>query len=416
MEPFKDDNDLIAELRAQRPQPRPQFTAELDERAAAGFPRRSPSTSPLSGLAAWVRALSPRRLAFTAGATALAGVAIATAVVAVGEPGSDSPPAYLIAQSDGASAPAAGGSVQRGDFQHEGRTPPNAVPPAHSQPSVSAGAGVQYEEAIPSIAGGPGHSKSSGTNAGGGGGAAAEAETVAPVTGPYATKAAHRDVERAADLVLGAENAADVGNDSSKIFETVHAYDGIVLSSSIRDGEEGEAGAQFELLIPGAKLGDALDALSTIDEVRSRHQATTDITAPTVGLDERLQDSGAKVEGLLEQLAGADTDAERAAAEAELRAERRHAASLRSQLSDLQRRASLSKVSLRIESGGSTSPDENSSWGAGDALDDAGHILGIAAGVAIVGLAILAPLALIALLVWLANHTRVRRRRERTLD
>ncbi len=46
---------------------------------------------------------------------------------------------------------------------------------------------------------------------------------------------------------------------------------------------------------------------------------------------------------------------------------------------------------------------------------DAGHILTIAAGVTIVGLAILAPLALIALLAWLANRAGVRRARERAL-
>jgi hypothetical protein len=40
MEPPKNDQ-LIADLQALRPTPRPQFAAELDERAAAGFPRRS---------------------------------------------------------------------------------------------------------------------------------------------------------------------------------------------------------------------------------------------------------------------------------------------------------------------------------------------------------------------------------------
>lgn len=40
MEPLRDDL-LIADLQALRPTPRPQFAAELDERAAAGFPRRT---------------------------------------------------------------------------------------------------------------------------------------------------------------------------------------------------------------------------------------------------------------------------------------------------------------------------------------------------------------------------------------
>ncbi|MDX6595621.1 MAG: hypothetical protein QOI72_1003, partial [Solirubrobacterales bacterium] len=83
----------------------------------------------------------------------------------------------------------------------------------------------------------------------------------------------------------------------------------------------------------------------------------------------------------------------------------------------LDRRANLSRVSLRIETGAAaTSPEESGGWGIGDALGDAGHILGIAAGVTIVGLAILAPIVLIALLAWLANRTRLRRGRERALS
>jgi hypothetical protein len=64
---------------------------------------------------------------------------------------------------------------------------------------------------------------------------------------------------------------------------------------------------------------------------------------------------------------------------------------------------------------GVTPPGNGGSWGVGDALHDAGHILTIAAGVALIGLAILGPIALIALAFWLANRFRVRRLRERTL-
>lgn len=134
-----------------------------------------------------------------------------------------------------------------------------------------------------------------------------------------------------------------------EVFEAVHAYDGIVLKSSTSNGSQGEAGAEFDLLIPSAKLGDALAAFSGIAEVRSRHEATNDITAPTVGLGERLQDANAKIDGLLNELAGSETEAERTTVEAELRAERSRAAVLRSRLTTLQRRASFSRVSLRIE-------------------------------------------------------------------
>jgi hypothetical protein len=55
-------------------------------------------------------------------------------------------------------------------------------------------------------------------------------------------------------------------------------------------------------------------------------------------------------------------------------------------------------------------------WGVEDALGSAGRILAVAAGVVVIGLAILGPLALIVLLAWLVSRTWVRRRREAALD
>lgn len=213
-------------------------------------------------------------------------------------------------------------------------------------------------------------------------------------------------------MVLGTDPAG-VREAASAVFETVHAYRGIVLDSSIRDGMEGEAGGRFELLIPSAKLGDALADLSAIAEVRARHEATADITAPTVRTGDLLRDSRARIESLLAELSGADTDAERTVAEARLRAERRHNAYLRSQLSTLERRAHFSRVALRIETG--DAPTGSGAWGIDDAVGDAGHILAVAAAVTVVGLAIVGPVALIALLAWLANRARIRRARHRAL-
>jgi len=410
MEPFKDDAEMIAELRTVRPLPSPVFAADLDERAAAGFPPRSlPDASPHEQLGAWLRALPPRRWLLPAGVTALGAIAIATVVVAVSEPKNDS---ASIAQLSGTDRSAPPPKAERYDA-HAGS--------AKAHPSHAAGAGtgvdssgVQFETAVPTTTGhasAPGEALSSSASS-----AAASGPSRPAETGPFATDTAHRNIERSAEMVLGAE-PAEVGDDAAKVFDAVHASDGIVLRSSVSGGAAGDAGATFELLIPSAKLGDALAAFSAIAEVRSRHEATDDITAPTVRLDEHLRDSRATIDGLLVQLAGADTDSERAEVEAELSAERRHAASLRSQATKLDRRANLSRVSLRIETGaGWTSDGADSGWGIGEALGDAGHILAIAAAVTIVGLAIVGPLALIALLAWLANRAWVRHRRERALS
>jgi hypothetical protein len=378
MEPRRDDRDLAAELRALRPAPRQEFAAELDAKAAARFPRRGggpPQDAPPARLAARLRAIPPRRLLAPAGALALTAIVVATAVI-VAVPGNDPDDStgllrQAAGEANGRAAPAQG----LADAPSQGRA---GTPDLLAQPS----SGTQRSEARP---------------------------------GPYASRAGRRQVERSARIVLGAE-PADVRGAAAKVFDAVRAADGIVLGSSVRDGAEGEAGAELELLIPDGKLGDALASLSAIGEVRSRRESTRDITAPTIGARERLQDSRARIRGLLVQLAAAATEDERAAVEAELRAERRRSAVLRSRLVRLRRRANLSRVSVRIETGApAKATEDGAAWGVGDALDDAGRLLAVAAGVAVIGLAALAPLALLLLLAWLAQRAWTKASRARVL-
>jgi len=375
MEPTRDDQ-LIADLQALRPTPRPQFTAELDARAAAGFPRRSwlPQTLP---------SLPPLRLLIPAGGAAAILLAIVFALSTGG--GSDS------------NAPEQQGSSS-GLLSQVEKVPDHAVP----EPSASAGEASAAGEAS---------------------GAAAEVESSVPAApertlaskAPAAVPFHHRDVERSAEITLAAD-PKDVDDDAARVFEAVHANNGIVMRSSTQEGRPGEAGATFDLLIPSAKLDDAMAAFSDIDAVRSRHEATADITAPTVASAELLKESRARIDSLLAQLEAAETEEEQEAIEAELRHERRHAGRLATQLSHLHKRADYSRVSLRIETGGKESSDGGGAWGIDDALDDAGHVLTVAAAVTLIALAVLAPIALIALLAWLGHRAWVRRERRRVLS
>jgi hypothetical protein len=362
MEPRRDPDDLSAALRSLRPTPRGEFAAELDARAAAGFPRDAQApASVLSRIAERFRTTPPLRMLAPAGAVALTAIVVATAVVTTEDRSTSS----RLADSD----------VQY-----------SAAPQAEPQDS-----------------------------AGGAASAAGAIEMLPNPSGNHAASFERREIERSAQIVLGTDPDR-VRADAAKVFDAVHAVDGIVLRSAIRDGASGEAGAEFELLIPSARLGDAMADFSAIGEVRSRRESTQDITAPTIGARERLRDSRATIEGLLNQLAAATTDAERAATEAKLRAERRQAAFFASQLDRLDRRANLSRVSLRIETGSAAaSEDGGGAWGAGDGLDDAGRLLEIAAGVTIIGLAVLTPLALLALLGWLAHRAWIRAGRRRVL-
>jgi hypothetical protein len=396
MEPLRDDQ-LIADLHAVRPIPRPQFAAELDERAAAGFPRRS--WLPRPSLARW-RKGSPRRLLVPAGVTAAIAIAIATAVVATNSS----------EQGSGAEV-----AVLSPEEQHHSTAP---------APASEGSAGSMYESELPSV---PSHAaESEGMKGGTGYGAAAGSTTfgaesqVLPSKAPAPEEGSfrihHRAVERSAEIVLGAA-PDEVADDAAKVFEAVHANDGIVMRSSTRQGKAGEAGATFNLLIPSAKLGDALAAFSQIDAVRARHEATADITHPTVAAAELLRESRARIDSLLGQLEAAELESELEAVEAELRLERRRAARLAAQLGQLHRRASFSRVSLRIETGAAREPSSGGgAWGVDDALHDAGHVLTIAAAVTLIVLAILGPIALTALLAWLTHRAWIRRERRRVLS
>jgi hypothetical protein len=378
MEPRRDEGQLVAELRALRPTPHPEFAAELDRRAAAGFPRRS--RLPRFSLGR-LRTLPPKRLLVPAGGLAIVAIAAVSAVMVTNEGGSST------GENNAGSADTLG-FLNKFD------------PDSQPDRPLSYGPGATEEAA-------PAGESSSSSAAPSTAGAGAE---IKPFARPH-----RRAVERNAELVLGADTA-DVADDASKVFEAVHAHDGIVMRSSTREGEPGVAGARFELLIPSAKLSDALAALSGIDEVRSRHEATDDITAPTVQTGELLQDSKARIDSLLAQLGAAETESEREAVEDELAAERRHRARLRAQLKNLERRADYSRVLVRIETGASHQSSGGGAWGIDDALGDAGHILAVAAAVAVVALAILGPIALLALLAWLTHRAWVRRERRRVLS
>lgn len=444
-----DDDTLLAELRELRPEPRPDFAAELDEWAAAGCPRRDPrpGANPFARLAAWFRGKSARAMLVPAVGLAIAVLASAGVVVAIGSHGGSGGDLMTSATSSESS----GGAVEMSESEEAGggagesagaeaRETPS--PKTHTQNETKEGfSGNFFDES----------SKSGSKNAGGavhGGEQAIESESTAESGGEIEAEAVeeeepakegdggpafvpeakagkvktlgHRDVERSSSIVLGTK-PDQVAGAAAKVYAAVHAAGGIVLNSSVESGSTGSSGASFSLLIPSGKVDDALAAFSQIAEVRSRHDATQDITKPTVGVTEELRDSNASIEGLLKELGSAETEGERESVEARLREERRRHASIRASLEHLHKRASMSEVSLRIVTGhgaGAVPVGKGKSggdWSVGDALHDAGHILTIVAGVALIGLAILAPFALIALLLWSLNRFRVRRLRERAL-
>jgi hypothetical protein len=419
-----DDDTLFAELRALRPTPRPAFTAELDERVAAGFPRRdgaSAAATPFAALADRWRALTPRRRLIPVLGAALAVLVVATVVVAIAQSGPKSNPADDAVLGMAESSESGGAAIGEKVFTPAPHPDRAAKHGSNHQKGGAAGETV-YETEIPSVTSEP----SSGAEAGAAEGAeesserfeAEESSGAVNGTAKFAPTTGGRDIERSASVTLGTK-PGEVSSAAARVYEAVHAANGVVLHSKVQSGSAGATGAVFDLLIPSRKLDDTLAAFSQIAEVRERHDATNDITAPTVGAAEELRDSNASIEGLLKELGDTETEAERESVEARLREERRHHAAIRARLDHLDKRASMSEMTVRIvtdHGAGVTPPSkDDGSWGVGDALHDAGHILTIAAGVLLIGLAILGPIALILLAIWLANRFRVRRLRERTL-
>ena len=386
-----DEFDLAAELLALRPSPQAEFTAELDSQAAVGFQdARKEHPRVFRRIANQFRSTPPRRLAGLAGTVALLALAVSTAMISTNNPQDNSGPRAIV--------------ETRHPGSHEFSTTPRVAGGERPSESLANGASAAGESAL-----------SHGTpRAGVEFSAAPPSSTTVP---PAPSR--HRDVERGAELVLRSE-PAQIEGDAKEVFAAVHAAHGIVLDSSIHDwkasagGHAGEARAGFELLLPSARLGDTMATLSRIAPVRSRHESTSDLTAPTVTIRDRLLTSEAKVEGLLAQLANASSDEERVATEAELRRERHRVNTLRGQLDRLRQRAGYAHVTVRIE-GRSTAGSGSASWGVDDALGDAGRILAVAAGVVVIGLAVISPLAILGLLAWLANRAWVRRRREQAL-
>lgn len=420
-----DDDTLLAELRELRPTPRPEFTAELDERAAAGFPRRDSraSTGRFATLTAHLpdlRGMTARQLLVPAVGLAITlfAVGIIVAAIANSGGGQSSSAIALDEEATGGGAEAtkevlqADGGVALPEAQELGGSCEAGTAGCNSHGKFD---GNFFGESSKTEHGGKKAAEESA------GAAEAESSGAGTATLPSVTSSparGHRDIERSAAIVLGTK-PGEVAGAASKVYAAVHAVNGVVLNSSVESGRAGPTGASFSLLIPSRKLDDALASFSQIAEVRSRHDATNDITAPTVGVTEELRDSNASIEGLLKELGDVETEGERESVEARLREERRHHAAIRASLEHLHKRASMSEVSVQIvtnHGAGVVPPSKgDGGWSVGDALHDAGHILTVAAGVLLIALAILAPIGLIALLLWSANRFRVRRLRDRAL-
>ena len=380
---------LALELRAERPEPDPFFTRELDAKAAAGFPRTRPD-----GVGWW------RRIPQTALASAAACVLIVTAVSVSVLGGDDSPvdvldagPPLTASQPESDTAATAeesggGGSMPGGSsaakVQAQKRS--SAAP---TQSVSDESAGLAAPTPPPPTGGGSGGS---------------DART-------------RRVQETSASLTLTAppDRIATV---SRGVRDVTTALGGFVVSSSVSTTDGDGGGGIFEIRVPSAKLQRALDELGKLAHVAQSQTASQDITAESVSAKDRLQDARAERVALLRRLANADTQAEIDSVKARLRLVSARIAAAKADVSRVNNRASFSNiaVSLAADPDAGDPGTDDGQWSPGDAARDALRVLEVIAGIALVALAVGIPVALLVTLLLAAARLAGRRRRERVLD
>jgi hypothetical protein len=359
---------LVADVRAVRPEPSAAFLASLDARVHAGFPRERDTPRRRT---VWRERLLHPNVLVPSVATTLVAALIVVGIATSGGTGDD----------DDASS---SGSASSGAQTLKG------APEAQTDASASASG------ARPAV------------------GTQSSASKAAPSVRMPSVPSAPRKVERAAELTL--TPAPDAVQDAADgVVRETQAAGGYVQTSSIQTRDDGGT-ASFTLRIPSAKLDDTLANLSKLAHVGALNQSSTDITAQTASIADRLSDARAERRALLQALGRATTDRQIASLKARLRDNRSEIAQRQGALDAQRRRADLATVSVSIEGTGRATPKDDGAWTPRDALHDAGRVLEVAGGVALIALAVLAPLAVLVALAALAARVARRRRREAALD
>lgn len=401
---------LAAEARAQRSEPDPDFAAALDAWAAAGFPRAGrPGLEAAEGsggeghkgLTARLGSRPPRRLLAPVGAAATLLVVLAVALSYDGGGGQapSGDDAGLSPSDDAAIESTGGGELALPESSADAGTGAPSVAPAAKNDSTT----LHY---------GPGAlSQDLRATSGLDRNAAAQNGFIPPDgTDRPALGQDVRQVERDAQLTLAAP-ADEVQGVMNEAVGIVQGYGGVVLFSQ-SSGTEASARATLQLVIPTRSLDTALDDLSGLGDVKSLTEGAVDITRPYVDAKDRLDALRAERKSLVAQIKVADTEEELDKLKVRLDGVFEQLAVANAEFDNLKRRARLANVTVQITSEGASEGD----WSIGDALDDAGRVLTVGAGIALISGAVLLPLGLIAALAYLVLATARRRARERALD
>jgi hypothetical protein len=245
---------------------------------------------------------------------------------------------------------------------------------------------------------------------------AGSASPGAPALAPPTTG---RKVVQSAQLTLAAApNRID--DVAQQVYDTIGALNGVVESSTVTQTGGPGGYAQFQLSVPSASLGLAMSRLSSLSnaQVVSRTDASQDITDQYGAAQRALADARALRTSLLKQLATATTTEQIDSLKAQIHDAEASISSDQATLNRLNHQVGFSQLALQINGRSTPAPVSHGSggFGIGKALHVAGRVLTVAAGVALIAIAALTPIALVvAFGLWIGSAVR-RRRREQALD
>jgi hypothetical protein len=206
---------------------------------------------------------------------------------------------------------------------------------------------------------------------------------------------------------------------AQEVFDVIGAEHGVVLSSHVAQAAGASGYATFSMQVPAGRLETTLNRLSRLRHARvtMREDSSADITSHIDNTAAALAAAQAERRSLLRQLAATDVPAQadrlqREAARALAQIDRDQ-----SELQRLRHHVADSTISVTVQAPPVIHHPHHAAGGFtfSRALHDAGHILLVAAGVALIALAVLVPLGLVVVLCAWVWSLVLRRRREGAL-
>ena len=391
---YAETAEIALLLASERPQVPPAFAESIDQTIARRFaPLDAPGKRPKRGRSwsGWWGA---------AGALG-AGVAAIVAIVLVagggGGASSASSSSAAVSSAAGTPAPAAGNAASGSSGSAAASAARLPSRSAHSSGSIASSGAKGQAALIP-----PTNSSAFGSGP--------------PALQPPTTG---RKVVQGAQLNLSAApNRIDAV--AQEIYAVVGQANGVVENSSVTQGGPGGY-ANFQLSLPSAGLGQTMSQLSSLNyaQVVSRTDSTQDITDQYGAATRALADARALRTSLLKQLANATTTEQIDSLTAQIHDAEASISSDQATLNRLNHQVNNSEVYVTVQARAAAPPPVSHGGGGftlGRAAHDAGRVLTVAAGVALIAIAALIPVALVVALAWWAGAALKRRRREQALD